>query len=270
MYTIKTNRLQTCSARSPRSLTGSPPVSFIIFIIAIVISLPSFAQNNLRTVEELINSKDSGWPFVQQMIDTATNKVEIIPADSLKAKDALYQTQVTTRSPMGAIIYGTGGILIDGGWIRILGSGSKQINRSLPGWNKGKSFKEFGDAPSFLLIADDAVGGFFAINGGAFGKDKGKTYYLSPERLVWEPLGLTYTDFLYFCFNNDLDKFYDKLRWPEWKKDLLTLDAGKVFNFSPALWSTEGKDINKNKRKKMPVEAQYQFNIEMRKKLGIH
>ena len=34
--------------------------------------------------------------------------------------------------------------------------------------------KEFGETPTFLLIADDAIGGFFAINGGQFGKDAGK------------------------------------------------------------------------------------------------
>jgi len=237
--------------------------------ILIFLVLTGFAQNKMRKVEDLVNIKDPGWPFVQQMIDSATNKVEVIPCDTTRSKDALYKTQVTTRSPMGAVIYRTGGILVDNGWIRILGSGSKKIDRSLPDWNKGKSFKEFGETASFLLIADDAVGGFFAINGGAFGKDKGKTYYLSPDRLVWEPLDLTYTDFLLFCFNNDLNEFYEKLRWVNWKKDVSKLAGNKVFNFSPVLWSTEGKDINKNVRRKIPVEEQFQFNMQSRQQLGL-
>lgn len=237
--------------------------------ILILLSLNVFAQNNLRKLEDLINTKDPGWPFVQQMIDSATNQLEILPADSSKANDALLKIQVTTRSPMGAIIYQTGGILVDHGWIRILGSGSKAISRSIPDWNKGKSIQEFGQTPAYLLIADDAVGGFFAINGGAFGKDMGKTYYLSPDRLVWEPLDLTYTDFLYFCFNNDLNEFYQNLRWTNWKKDVSKLEGNKVFNFYPVLWSKEGKDINKNSRVKIPVEEQFQFNMESRKRLGI-
>lgn len=240
-----------------------------IVVMMVFFAAPCLAQPVVRTIEELVNIKDPGWPFVQQMIDSATNKIEVLSADSLLAKDALYNTQVTTRSPMGAIIYQTGGILIDGGWIRILGSGSRQLNRSLPEWNKGKSYQAFGEVPSFLLIADDAVGGFFAINGGAFGKDKGKTYYLSPDRLVWEPLDLTYTDFLYFCFNNDLNEFYDKLRWTGWEKDLAKLEGNKVFSFTPYLWSKDGKDINKNKKKKIPVEDQYQFNMQARKQLNI-
>jgi len=75
----------------------------------------------MRQVEELINKTDPGWIFVDEWIKSAKNKVEILSVDTTKAKDALYKTQVTTRSPMGAIIYMTGGLLIDDGWIRILG-----------------------------------------------------------------------------------------------------------------------------------------------------
>ena len=240
-------------------------VSFIfIFLIS-----TAFAQIKMRRLEELIVTTDPGWPFVQQMIDSAKNKVEVLPCDTTLAKQALYNTQVTTRSPMGAVIYSTGGIMVDDGWIRILGSGSKKLNRSLPDWNKGKSFQNFGDMPAYLLIADDAVGGFFAVNGDAFGKDKGNVYYLSPDRLIWEPLGLTYTDFLYFCFNNNLDSFYERLRWQNWKKQVAKLDGNKVFNFYPFLWSKEGKDINKNVRKKIPVEEQFNFNMQTRINLGL-
>ena len=67
-----------------------------------------------------------------------------------------------------------GGILIENGWIRILGSGSAKLNRSLPEWNLGKSYMEFGQTSPFLLVADDAIGGFFILNGGGLGNDFGK------------------------------------------------------------------------------------------------
>ncbi|WP_439697389.1 DUF2625 family protein [Mucilaginibacter sp. AW1-7] len=94
----------------------------------------------MRSVAELTNDT-SAWPLLLQDIKAAKNKVEILPA--FNGKDALYQTQVTTHSYMGAVIYFTGGILVDNGWLRILGSGSEKLKRSLPGWNKGKSFNEF-------------------------------------------------------------------------------------------------------------------------------
>lgn len=232
-------------------------------------TLTTVAQNKMRPVEELINTADPGWALVKNWIDSAKNKVEILPGDSVKGKEALYKTQVTTRSPMGSIVYMTGGLLIDDGWIRILGSGSSKLNRSLPDWNKGKSFKEIGDAPSFLLIADDAVGGFFLLNGGGLGKDLGKVYYFSPDNLEFEPLNLTYTEFLLFCFNNDLDKFYEGTRWTNWRGEVSKLDGNKVFNFYPFLWTKEGKDINKISRKPVPIEEQFSLNLSMRKQLGL-
>ncbi|WP_243396813.1 DUF2625 family protein, partial [Flavobacterium pectinovorum] len=134
----------------------------------------------MKKAEELIDKKDPGWVIVESWIKTAKNKVEILPVDELKAKEALFHTQVTTRSPMGAIVFMTGGLLIDDGWIRILGSGNSRFNRTLPDWNKGKSFNEFGETPPFLLIADDAIGGFYLLNGGGLGTDVGKIYYFSP------------------------------------------------------------------------------------------
>jgi hypothetical protein len=235
----------------------------------ILLSLTAFGQNKMRPVEELINTKEPGWTLVQEWIGSAKNKVEVLPRDTAKAKEALFETQVSTRSPMGAVIYSTGGLLIDNGWIRILGSGHPKLNRTLPGWNKGKSFKQLGEKPSFLLIADDVVGGFFAVNGGQFGKDAGKIYYLSPDNLEWEPLDMTYTDFLAFCFSGDIVKFYENMRWSNWKEEVSKLDGNMTFSFFPYLWTKEGKNINQNTRKAVPVEEQYNFSLATRQQLGL-
>jgi hypothetical protein len=242
---------------------------FITAFILCLLTLATFAQNKMRPLDQLINKTEPGWTLVQEWIGKAKNKVEILPVDTVKAKDALFKTQVTTRSPMGAIVYSSGGLLVDGGWIRILGSGHNRLNRTLPDWNKGKSFKEFGEAPAFLLVADDAAGGFFAVNGGALGSDAGKVYYLSPDNLEWEPLDLSYTGFLNFCFNGDLDEFYKELRWTDWKAEVAKLDGNKAYNFFPYLWTQEGKDINKVSRKPISVEEQFSFTIDMRKQLGL-
>nr|WP_315238970.1 DUF2625 family protein [uncultured Flavobacterium sp.] len=238
-------------------------------IITVLISLTTFSQTKMRSIEELINENDSGWPFVTEWIKLAKNKVEILSVDKQKAKDALYKTQITTRSPMGSIVFETGGILVDNGWIRILGSGSEKLKRNLPEWNLGKGFTEFGQPSSFLLVADDAIGGFFLLNGGGLGKDLGKIYYWAPDNLEFEPLNLTYSDFLFFCFNNNLDEFYKGYRWKTWKNDVAKLDCDKVFNFSPYLWTKEGKNIEKVSKKDVPIEEQYKLNLEFRKQLEI-
>nr|WP_176427530.1 DUF2625 domain-containing protein [Flavobacterium sp. ov086] len=237
-------------------------------IILIFLSFAVTAQNKMKNTEELIDKKDPAWTTVEDWIKTAKNKVEVLPVDAVKAKETLYKTQVTTRSTMGAVVFMTGGILVDNGWIRILGSGNSKFNRTLPDWNKGKSFKEFGETPPFLLIADDAIGGFYLLNGGGLGTDLGKIYYFSPDNLEYEQLDITYSEFLGFCFNNDLDKFYEGNRWKDWREEVSKLKGDEVFNFYPFLWTAEGSDINKSARKIIPIEEQYSFNLDLRKQLG--
>ena len=242
-------------------------ITITIFLLLPVLLM--HAQNVKRPVNELINTSDPGWVLVKQWIDTAKNKVEVLPCDTAKARNALYETQVTTRSPMGAIVYMTGGILIDNGWIRILGSGSSKLDRSLPEWNKGKTFGVPAGQPGFFLIADDVVGGFFAMNGGALGADFGKIYYLAPDNLEWEATNLTYTDFLTFCFSGNLDQFYSDVRWTGWKEDVSKINGNQAFNFLPPLWMKGGKDLNKVSKRAISVEETYHLAMEMRKQLGI-
>lgn len=240
-----------------------------IFVFGLLLTQSNlFAQLKMRSISEL-TSDTSGWDLVKASVKEAKNRVEILPAISIeKSKEALYNTQVTTRSYMGVIVYFTGGILIDNGWIRFLGSGSIKLSRNLPDWNKGKTFKDFGDPTiGFYLIADDVLGGFFAINGGLLGKDTGNVYYLTPNTLQWESLEKGYSDFFEFCLNGDLNKFYEGLRWKGWEKDAETLPGDKVYNFAPFLWTKEGKDIQKVLRKPISIEEQYIFNMDAIKQL---
>ncbi|MBC9915331.1 DUF2625 domain-containing protein [Chitinophaga varians] len=230
--------------------------------VACLLATNVAAQTPKRPLEELINTREPGWEHVTAWIDSATNKVEVLPVTESKARETLYEAQVTTRSPMGAIVFNSGGILVDHGWIRILGSGHPKLNRTLHTWNVGKTLFKEGNA-GFILVADDAAGGFFAINGGGLGKDMGKTYYFDPAALAWEPLDLTYTQFLLFCFEGDLAAFYQDLRWKDWQQDVSTLDGNQVFNFFPMLYTTEGKDVNKVSRSKVPIEEHYSFTLDM-------
>src|SRR5215510_16600205 len=136
----------------------------------------------MRTLDQLLEKDEPAWPLVQQWILAATNQIEVLPASDEFRSDALFATQVTTRAPLGAIIYETGGILVDNGWIRILGSGHPRLPRSLPDWNLGRATEKTGEYPSFVLVADDALGGFFAIDGGAFGKIEGMFITSPPTR----------------------------------------------------------------------------------------
>ena len=153
--------------------------------------------------------------------------------------------QVTTRSTIGAVAFETGGILVDHGWLRFLGSGHPRLTRTLPGWNRERS-------SGFYLVADDAVGGFFALNAGAFGDDAGNIYYWAPDRLDWEDLQVGYTDFFHWSLTKRLAEFYGDLRWPTWKDDLAGLSGDRCFAFYPFLWTKEGS-VKKSDRRDVPV-----------------
>ncbi len=243
--------------------------TYTIALILFTFNATTFGQtNNLRPLDQLINKQEPAWDFVKQWIKEAKNFVEVLPKDAVRADSALYQTQVTTRSPMGAVVYETGGILIDHGWIRILGSGCKRLNRSLMEWNKEKTYQNIGDQLSFLLIADDVLGGFFALNAGGLSMEGiGKVFYFAPDNLKWERTEMSYSDFLAFCFSGDINKFYESYRWTNWRKDIDTLDGNSGISVYPFLWSKEGQaDINKNSRKPVPMQELWDLYMREEKK----
>lgn len=223
---------------------------------------PSYAQQMpKRSLAELINKQEPGWELVSGWIKQAKNKVQVLPKAPVRADSALLAAQVTTRSPMGAVIYETGGILVDNGWLRILGSGSPGLDRDLMSWNKGKQ-------QGFLLVADDVLGGLYAINSGAFGSESmGKIFYFAPESLHWQATDKTYSEFLVFCFSGNLTDFYHGLRWKGWEQEVSSLNGNQGIAFYPFLFTKEGKNIAKNKRGIVPIAELWSFGQDMQRQL---
>lgn len=207
----------------------------------------------MRTLEELIDEQDPAWPLVQDWIETASNAVDVLPAEPNKADIALVQLQVTTRSPMGAIVHQTGGLLIDHGWLRVLGSGSKRLPRTLPDWNAQLVGSRAGDPPPFLLIADDILGGFFAIDGGGLTGAPGKVHYFAPDSLEWQNLDSSYSDFIRFLLSGELERFYQDSRWPAWRDEIADLPGDRGLCVYPFLWAN-GPVIAERSRRAVPLD----------------
>jgi hypothetical protein len=213
----------------------------------------------MRPLDDLLDPGNAGIQSVRDWMRAAVRPVEMLPP-SVDRDDALVAMQVTTRSPMGAVVHETGGILFDHGWLRVLGSGHPRLSRSLPGWNVGKD-------DGLLLVADDAIGGFFAINGGALGSDAKEVFYLAPDSLDWEPLGGGYSDFLVWACSGDLDQFYDWIRWPGWADEVAALPGDRCWTFYPFLFTTEGAG-GKGRRTDVPVDEIWRLHLQLRKQLG--
>ncbi|HGF2325556.1 TPA: DUF2625 family protein, partial [Escherichia coli] len=131
-----------------------------------------------------------------------------------------------------ALVYGSGGLLIDNGWLRIAGSGHPRLPRDPVSWTQRPEFAGVRALP----IADDVAGGIFALNGGDLGEDTGCVYYFAPDTLNWESLEVGYSEFLQWALSGDLDTFYENVRWQQWREDVIKLSATEAFTFYPFLW----------------------------------
>ncbi|WP_225748210.1 DUF2625 domain-containing protein [Eikenella sp. Marseille-P7795] len=211
----------------------------------------------MKTLSDLINTADPAWPLIQEWLAEAANPVEILPCDRAAAEAELVKTQVSTRSTMGAVVYETGGILIDHGWLRILGSGSPRLPRGLGSWNLGRTQSAPAAPAPYYLIADDAAGGYFALNGGGLDGTPGNVCYFAPDTLEWEDCELGYTDFLNWAFNGNLALFYENVRWPGWQQDAAALDGNSVYSFFPPLWSAEGANASQTTHRAVPIAEHY-------------
>ncbi|WP_434779119.1 DUF2625 family protein [Neisseria sp. Ec49-e6-T10] len=193
-----------------------------------------------KTLEELTRQSSSIWPQMQVEFGKSPVLVKILPADPQQAEKTLLQIQAPTSSDFGAILYHTGGLLIDHGWVRVLGSGSEQL-RGIIQWNQDKTLDEEGKAAGSLLIADDVLGGLFAINGGGLGKDVGKIYYLAPDNFEWEQLNLGYADLIAFFLSGSLPAFYGRFRFDAWKETIKEIQPNQIWLFEPPMWTEEAE-----------------------------
>jgi hypothetical protein len=177
--------------------------------------------------------------LIREWLDSANNKNEatILPQNKLTCENEILELQITNKSPLGAVVYHTGGIIFQNGWLRFLGSGNYSFQRTITSWNKKCGMD------GLLLIADDVVGGFFAINGGYFSEGIGEIYYLSPDTLEWEWLEMGYSDFLFWACTGDMNGFYQQLRWKGWQQVIAQINTDEGISFYPFIWTEEGKDI---------------------------
>ena len=225
-----------------------------------------------RTLGELLTCDEPAWPQVRQWIALAANHVEQLPpAPAAERGQALFEVQVSVGSALGAIVYETGGLLIDHGWLRVLGSGHPRLPRTLPSWNADKTVDDLGLRRGFYLFADDVLGGFFALYGGALGPGNGEVYYLAPDTLAWEAMCMNYSQFVHWCLTGDLRGFYETYRWQDWKAEVAPLAGDRGLSVVPTLF-TEGSSlpIGQRSRRGVPIHELYGLHvIDFPKQLGL-
>ena len=92
----------------------------------------------MRSLTELTTTDEPAWSWIQELVAAAPS-AQLLPRDPARADEALLAMQITVRSPLGALVHGSGGLLVDQGWLRLLGSGSAHLTRSVPAWKTNGS-----------------------------------------------------------------------------------------------------------------------------------
>src|SRR4051794_37313068 len=158
--------------------------------------------------------EESAWPLVESWIAEAKNDARVLAGDRRRGEEALRLLQVTPRSALGAIAIETGGLLVDHGWVRVLGGDG------LVRWNALGGADAVEPLEDALVVAYDAIGGFYALNGGAFPREPGSVFFLAPDTLGGEDFEMGHSVFVRWLCDADLDGFYDELGWPGWEREV--------------------------------------------------
>lgn len=223
----------------------------------------------LRTLLQLVDTVDPAWPLVQAWCRGATNQNRVLPASREAGENALVHLQVTSRSPLGAIALETGGVVVDHGWVRVLGAASDVMKEGLVEWNNlGRANEPDQTVPKALLIGHDVTGGFFGLNGGRWVDDPGGVYYWGPDTLAWTKLGTTYSGWLQWVLNGQLERFYETLRWAGWQEEIAPLSPDQGMSIYPFPWAPEGGPIASRSRRAIPLRELWEISQEMASQLS--
>ncbi|MEK3793889.1 DUF2625 family protein [Paenibacillus sp. FSL R7-0204] len=201
---------------------------------------------HLLSVAELVDVENHAWEEIRELLSQGPRTYRLEAAEPEKAALTLVRLQVSTRSYLGAIAYEAGGIIFEHGWITLLGAGADGVCGSLVSWNGLGDTEDTVPLPGVLIVAYDAAGGFFGLDTGRFGQS-GHIYYYAPDAQVWETTELTYSGFIGWLAEGDLDLFYETFRWEGWEEETQKLAPDQVFGYYPPLWTEEGSGCASSK-----------------------
>lgn len=211
-----------------------------------------------------MSSYNTAWLEAQKWIQESNRVIEILPADRTQGEKVFRQMNVTPGSLMGTLILETGGLFIDHGWLRFLGTGSEKMQKSILDWNA----KEEGlGLEGAFIVAYDVLGGFFAINGGVFSGKQNEIFYWQPDILQWVNMKGTYSQLFSWALAGDLDQFYKNMRWPGWQEEIAQLTGDQGFSILPFLWAKTDVPIAARSRRAVPMTELWHLGQDLGQRL---
>jgi len=178
----------------------------------------------------------------------------------------LQALQVTAGSYLGALALHTGGVLADHGWFRLLGGGSAHLP-DLASVNGLAAEDSVAEAPPYLIVGYDVLGGRFAIDGGGLGVAAGQVCYFGPDTLTWDGLGGGHADFVTAAVTGTLSEAFSRLRWPGWQDEVSALPPDRGLSLYPPPFTAQGKNPAEVSRRAVPLSELLEFYNESAEQL---
>ncbi|GIJ23919.1 hypothetical protein Vlu01_45430 [Micromonospora lutea] len=200
----------------------------------------------------------SAWPEVLAAVAAAPYPVQVLPADTERATTCSEALGISTRSWLGAVVANTGGLLVDHGWVRVLGCGHDRLPDIVT-----QADTEAG----VLTVGFDVLGGQFVwiqVEPGT----KPTVHYFGPDDLGWQDLEQGYAEWLNAILRGSLNRFYETLRWPGWQTDVGALGIDQGFSVWPPPFTKEGSDLSAVSRKAIPMAQLVSFYHDAARQLG--
>ncbi|MHA4951192.1 DUF2625 family protein [Micromonospora sp. SD19] len=202
--------------------------------------------------------EQSAWFEISALVAAAPYPVEVLPADPQRAGACLGALEITTRSWLGAVVVNSGGLVVDHGWLRVLGGG----HDGLP-----DVAAEMVAGVGRPVVAFDVMGGQFAWLQAEPGA-RPTVHYFGPEDLAWQDLELGYGEWLEAMLAGAVTGFYEGLRWPGWEAEVAGVALDQGISALPPPWTTEGKDLSMVSRKPIRLAELVSVHQEFARQLG--
>jgi hypothetical protein len=164
----------------------------------------------------------NAWQRVESWIAESARRVEVLPPRN--GEETLRRLEIGAESTLGAVALNTGGILVDRGWLRLLGGGSDHLP-SLADWAGLADRPLVEPVAGGLCVAHDAAGGFFVLLA-----ETGRVHSFLPDTLEWQDTRLGYSQFVHWTLHGDVESFYGDLRPRGWQEQVATLAPGEALS----------------------------------------
>ena len=221
----------------------------------------------IRPAEDLAGAADPAWPVWLELAAAARVRVVMLPVSRDDGLEVLFRLQVTARSMLGALALGSGGLLVDHGWIRVLGGGSEFLP-DLASVNRLGVPAEDASPPPWLTVAFDVLGGRFAVNGGGLPGQPGEVCYWGPDTLAWTCLGAGYSQFARALLGGGLAALYQDLRWPGWQDEVAALRPDQGIAVYPFLCTAESRPVARASRRPVPFAELLALHVGLERRAG--